>query len=326
MAVFTKIDTALANDILSNYNLGELSNLTGISAGIENSNYFLDTTDGRYVLTVFEVLKQDQIPYYLELMAHLAEHGQPVPAPQKRNDGTLFGMLGDKPVSIVTRLKGSFAPDPTARHCELAAYTQANLQLAAQNYRNHQSNLRGLEWQRRTFPDFKPYLTPEELAEYEEVLATQIRIQATTEWQSLPGGPSHCDLFRDNVLFDKTPDGIQMGGVIDFYFAGNDKWIFDLAVALNDWCINRETGELVPELAQAWMRSYESVRPLSTSEKQLMPQALQAAALRFWTSRLYDYHLPREALDLKPHDPDHFRRIMHQRSKNLGNVDAALGF
>ena len=134
-------------------------------------------------------------------------------------------------------------------------------------------------------------------------LAEQQAASATASWQSLPSGPAHCDLFRDNVLFAGTFDDPLMGGFIDFYFAGCDTWLFDVAVSVNDWCIERDTGAFIPELVQSWLRAYAEVRPFTDAERQAWPLMLRGAALRFWLSRLYDYFLPRPAQTLKPHDP-----------------------
>ncbi|HLS50647.1 MAG TPA: phosphotransferase, partial [Burkholderiaceae bacterium] len=132
-------------------------------------------------------------------------------------------------------------------------------------------------------------------------------------YQQLPSGPAHCDLFRDNVLFDGTFENPRMGGFIDFYFAGWDTWLFDVAVSVNDWCIEQHSGKFVPELLDAWLSSYAKVRPFTAVEQKAWPIVLRAAALRFWVSRLYDYFLPRPAQTLKPHDPSHFERVLKQR-------------
>ncbi len=123
----------------------------------------------------------------------------------------------------------------------------------------------------------------------------------------------HADLFRDNVMFDQG----QLSGLFDFYFAGIDSFAFDLAVCLNDWCIDHGTGDPEPERASAMREAYESVRPLTAAERELMPAMLRAGALRFWISRLWDWHLPREASMLKPHDPTHFERVLRERLEQL---------
>lgn len=313
MAVFTPVTDSDASKLLCGYSLGDLVSLTGISAGIENSNFFLETTSGNYVLTVFEVLKAEQLPFYVELMHHLASQDVPVPMPQTRTDGLRISKLCGKPAIIVSRMRGNWVREPGLKHCEIAARTLAQTQLAGSDFQIRQPNLRGLKWWQQTAPQVKEFLTQSQRALLENALQTQINLADSGKLDMLPGGPAHCDYFRDNVLFDGTLDQPVMGGVIDFYFAGCDRWLFDLAVAVNDWCVNVETGEIDQPRFDAWMTGYGSVRRFTDLELELWPQMLQAAALRFWISRLYDYHHPRPAQTLKPHDPNQFERILRQR-------------
>lgn len=313
MAVFTPVSEADARELLSHYDLGELISLTGISAGIENSNFFLNTTQGNFVLTLFEVLTFEQLPFYVELMFHLANHGVAVPMPQTRHDDKRLGMLNGKPCIIATRLPGQWVAAPTGQHCKIAAYTQARIHLAAKDFTIHQPNLRGLPWWEETVPKVLPFLNDAQRTLLENTLAEQIRLTQNGAYADLPSGPAHCDFFRDNVLFTGTETEPVMGGVIDFYFAGVDTWLFDVAVAVNDWCIDLKTGVLDPIRVHAWLRGYTKLRPFTTQEATLWPSVLQAAALRFWISRLNDFHFPREAQSLKPHDPMHFERILHER-------------
>ena len=314
MAVFTPVSEPDARNLLSNYSLGEFVSLKGIAAGIENSNYFLCTTSAEYVLTIFEVLKAEQLPFYIELMHHLAERNIPVPKPQTRRDGSRLATLHNKPAAIVSKLPGSYIVSPTAAHCALTGATLAQAHLAAVDFPIHQKNLRGLAWWQETVPVVLPFLTSTARDLLTTSLAEQVTKAQSLDWQALPKGPSHCDLFRDNVLFAGTPDRPVLGGFIDFYFAGVDAWLFDVAVCINDWCIEHTTGRIIPELASAWLQAYSRVRPFTEQEHRLWPTMLRAAALRFWISRLYDFYLPRPAQTLKPHDPTHFERILSQRT------------
>ncbi|OZI25712.1 homoserine kinase [Bordetella genomosp. 7] len=313
MAVFTPVSDADARALLTRFELGELVSLRGITAGIENTNYFLATTRGEYVLTLFEVLTQEQLPFYIELMHHLASRGVPVPQPQTLLDGSRLTTLHGKPCAIVTRLPGGYEPAPGPTHCALAGATLARAHLAARDFPLQQPNLRGLAWWRETAPKVMPFLD----AGQARLLALELELQqtaaATPAWQALPAGPAHCDLFRDNVLFAGTFETPQMGGIIDFYFAGCDTWLFDVAVSVNDWCIERDSGKFVPELVHAWLQAYAAVRPFTDDERQAWPTMLRGAALRFWISRLYDFFLPRPAQTLKPHDPRHFERVLQAR-------------
>jgi len=313
MAVFTPVSDDDARELLKHYSLGELISLRGITAGIENTNYFLATTQGEYVLTLFEVLTYEQLPFYIELMHHLAQKGIPVPEPQTRRNGERLGLLHGKPTAIVTRLSGGYEPDPGATHCALAGATLARTHLAGSSFAMQQPNLRGLAWWRETIPKVLPFLDPGQAELISAVLEEQIAFAQSGLYGELPSGPAHCDLFRDNVLFDGTYETPRMGGFIDFYFAGCDTWLFDVAVSVNDWCIDRNSGVFIDEKLQAWLRAYAQVRPFTAAERQAWPLLLQAAALRFWTSRLFDYFLPRPAQTLKPHDPRHFERVLRER-------------
>ena len=315
MAVFTSVSDDDARALLAHFDLGDLVSLRGITAGIENTNYFLATTRGEYVLTLFEVLTQAQLPFYIELMHHLASRGVPVPQPQTLFDGSRLTTLHGKPCAIVTRLPGGYEPAPGSAHCALAGATLARAHLAARDFPLQQPNLRGLAWWRETAPQVLPFLDVAQAHLLTCELDDQQRVAATPAWQALPSGPAHCDLFRDNVLFAGTFEDPMMGGIIDFYFAGCDTWLFDVAVSVNDWCIERDTGEFVPALAHAWLQAYAGVRPFTDDERQAWPHMLRAAALRFWVSRLYDYFLPRPAQTLKPHDPRHFERVLQARHR-----------
>lgn len=317
MAVFTLVSDNDAQSLLARYAIGELVSLRGITAGIENTNYFLSTTQGEFVLTLFEVLTHEQLPFYIELMHHLAERGIPVPKPQALREGGLITTLNGKPCSIVTRLSGGYEPDPSATHCALAGQTLARAHLAGRDFSIQQPNLRGLSWWQATIPTVQPFLDASQKNLILQVLDEQTQFAATDTYLALPRGPAHCDLFRDNVLFDGTFEMPRMGGIIDFYFAGHDAWLFDVAVSVNDWCIERTTGVFDEQKLQAWLQAYASVRPFTAGEKEAWPTLLQAAALRFWTSRLYDYFLPRPAQTLKPHDPRHFERILRERRRTL---------
>ena len=317
MAVFTIVSDDDARALLRQYALGEFVALRGIAAGIENSNFFLTTTQGEYVLTVFEVLTAEQLPFYIELMHHLAQRGVPVPQPQTRLDGARLSTLLQKPAAIVNRLPGGYEPAPSLAHCTLAGETLAQAHLAAKDFKLSQPNLRGLAWWEQTAPVVLSYLTPALAELLTNTLAEQRTMALTQDYKNLPFGPSHCDLFRDNVLFAGTQTEPQMGGFIDFYFAGCDTWLFDVAVCVNDWCIDLTTGIVKSEHATAWLSAYASLRPFTAAEHRLWPTVLRAAALRFWISRLYDFYLPRSAKTLKPHDPSHFERVLQQRTVGL---------
>jgi len=309
MAVFTEVSFDNAAELIGRLGVGELTTLKGIAAGIENTNYFADTAQGRYVLTLFERLSFEQLPFYLHLMKHLATHGVPVPEPQADANGEILHTLGGKPAAVVNRLSGSHQLAPDSSHCESVGAMLARMHLAGQDYPRHQPNLRGLDWWGETVPVVAPHLTPAQRTLIESELAFQQQLGASAAYAALPRGPIHADLFRDNVMFE----GHKLTGFFDFYFAGVDTFLFDIAVCLNDWCIDLESGRLVEERAMAFVAAYDAVRPLGSSERRLMPALMRAAALRFWISRLWDFHLPRDAAVLKAHDPTHFERVLTHR-------------
>lgn len=309
MAVFTPVTQEQAALLMSQLGLGELTELRGIEGGIENTNYFATTDLGDYVLTLFERLDHEQLPFYLYLMKHLAEKGIPVPNPAANRDGDIVHTLCDKPAAVVNRLLGKSQLNPQAVHCKAVGAMLARMHLAGEDYHRNQPNLRGLAWWNDTVAVVLPYLQKDQARLLQSELAFQNHIAQGAAYQALPKGPVHADLFRDNVMFE----GEKLTGFFDFYFAGNDTWLFDLSVCMNDWCIDINSGEHTPERAVALLNAYQKVRPLRSAERQLLPAMLRAGALRFWISRLWDFHLPREASMLKPHDPTHFERVLRAR-------------
>ena len=323
MAVYTEVAFDEAHALASRLELGALQSMQGCAGGIENTNYFVTTDRGAYVLTLFERLGFEQLPFYLALMKHLAQRGIPVPDPAPDPAGVYLHALHGKPTTVVNRLTGASALAPTARHCACVGAMLARMHLAAVDFPMHQPNLRGLAWWNSTAPVVMPFLEPAQAALLQSELAYQNHIAAGSLYAALPRGPIHADLFRDNVLFDALPgqspaDGpVLLSGFFDFYFAGVDSWLFDIAVCLNDWCIDLDTGAGKQELHDSFLQAYAGVRPLSAAERHLLPAMQRAGALRFWISRLWDLHLPREASMLKPHDPTHFERVLRQRVASL---------
>ncbi len=309
MAVFTEVSPSEARALLRRLQLGELLELRGIEGGIENTNYFVTSDQGEYVLTLFERLTAEQLPFYLHLMKHLAQAGIPVPAPHADKRGEILLQVCGKPAALVDRLRGKSQLAPQAVHCAAVGDMLARMHLAGRDYERQQPNLRGLPWWNETVPVVLPYLEGDAAALLQSELAYQNHVAASSAYTALPRGPVHADLFRDNVMFD----GEQLTGFFDFYFAGVDTWLFDLAVCLNDWCIDLATGTHDPERAQAMLAAYQAVRPLTAAERELLPAILRAGALRFWISRLWDFYLPREAAMLTPHDPTHFERVLRER-------------
>jgi homoserine kinase type II len=316
MAVFTPVSEGSLRQLLGRFDLGELVAFEGIASGIENTNYFVDTTAGRYVLTLFEKLTAAQLPFYLELMRHLADRGIACPRPMADRSGAIVHTCESKPASIATRLKGQWQPRPTAAHCRLLGAALASSHQAVADYPGTQPNLRGLAWWEQTVPQILPFVSADQAELLSNELTAQAAFAKTAAAQRLARGAVHADVFRDNVLFEETAAGPVMGGFIDFYFAGVESFVFDLAVAANDWCVDHneeDTGNFLTPHLDALLKGYQAVRRLSEDEQAAWPMMLRAAAYRFWVSRLYDWYLPRNAAMLTAKDPGHFERLLRTR-------------
>lgn len=324
MAVFTEVPAQEAAALLARLQLGQLRELRGIEGGIENTNYFATTDQGEWVLTLFERLTFEQLPFYLHLMKHLAQRGIAVPDPAADRDGEILHTLLGKPAAVVNRLRGHSELAPREEHCAAVGDMLARMHLAARDFPRSQPNLRGLAWWNETVPVVLPYVDSDAAALLRSELAFQNHVASGSAYSALPRGPIHADLFRDNVLFDDDDANPTLTGFFDFYFAGVDSWLFDIAVCLNDWCVDLASGRHDGGRAAAFLHAYDARRPLAEAERQLLPAALRAGALRFWISRLWDYYLPREARLLTAHDPAHFERVLRQRVQHPVRADECL--
>ena len=320
MAVYTEVTFDEAAALIATLNIGALTSLNGCVGGIENTNYFADTTQGRYVLTLFERLSHAQLPFYLQLMKHLARRGIAVPDPQPDATGEILLTLCGKPAAVVNRLRGEHHLAPSAADCAQLGGMLARMHLAGQDFPLQQPNLRGLAWWTETVPVVLPFLTPSQAELINTELQLAQHVAASSAYAALPRGAIHADLFRDNAMFD----GNQLSGFFDFYFAGVDCLLFDVAVCLNDWCIDLPSGVLVEERANALLHAYETVRVFSADELRLLPTLMRNAALRFWLSRLWDVHLPRCATVLTAHDPTHFERVLRRRAEQTWHYRSAV--
>jgi homoserine kinase type II len=309
MAVFTSVTLDDLSQWIKQFPLGKALALQGIASGIENSNFFLTTERGEYVLTIFENLSFEQLPFYVQLMRHLAERGVPVPDPVPNDGGELVVALQGKPAIIVSKLDGSSQMDPQPVHCAEVGAMLAKMHLAGRDFPMRQPNLRGLDWWTETVPGILPHLDADTGALLRSELAFQQDFAAGATYGALQRGPVHADLFRNNVMFV----GEKLTGCFDFYFAGWDTWLFDIAVTVNDWCIDLASGRLDEARVLALTCAYHAARPFTRAEQDAWQPMLRAAALRFWVSRLYDFHKPRAAEMLTPHDPTHFERVLRQR-------------
>ncbi len=303
MAVFTTVTEQEFSAWLSHYSLGSLLELQGIASGIENTNYFVNTSNGRFVLTLFEKLKAHELPFFLNLMAHLARHGIPCPSPVANRHNQFLGELNSKPACIVSRLAGKSLTHPTVSNCAAVGAMLGQMHEAGQGFTEIMRNPRDAAWRAAAAGQVMCFLNPQDAA----LLKSEVDFHQQHTLSALPQGVVHADLFRDNVLFD----GERVGGLIDFYFACNDCLLYDVAITVNDWCMG-EGSRLDEQRTRALLDAYHAVRPFTPAEKELWPLALRVAALRFWISRLFDLHKPRDGELVHTHNPDQFKSILQQ--------------
>jgi len=300
MAVFTTVSEAELTAWLADYSLGQLLEVQGIAAGIENTNYFVTTSNGRFVLTLFEILTAEELPFYLNLMAHLARHGIPCPNPMANRHNQFLGTLNHKPACIVSRLSGKSTATPSHEQCSAIGAMLGQLHIAGQSFSQNMPNPRGAAWCATTATLVRPFLD----AAQAELLDNEVALHSHNNSAQLPQGVIHADLFHDNALLE----GNRIGGLIDFYFACTDALLYDIAITVNDWCM--DNFKLDIRRTHALLRSYHVVRPFQESERDAWPEMLRLSALRFWLSRLHDIHLPRDGELVNPRNPEHFKLIL----------------
>jgi homoserine kinase type II len=301
MSVFTKVSHDELIAFLSQYPVGELVGFQGIGEGVENTNYFVDTADGRWVLTLFERLNHADLPFFLGLMAHLADAGFPGAAPLRSRAGDALMTLNGKPAALVRRLAGQWELFPHAEQCAQVGRVLAQLHLVGQTYGGRCENSRGAGWRRRT----GLALLPEVDGPAHALIESELAAQATLDLSALPQGIIHADLFKDNVLFVER----RLSGVIDFYYACNDALVYDLAVAVNDWCFST-AGQFQLDRFSALVEGYRQLRPPTAAECAAWPLVVRAAAFRFYLSRLQDWVHPRAGDLVHIKDPEPYRQIL----------------
>ena len=304
MSVYTRVNDADLADFLGHYAVGELIDYTGISDGIENTNYFVTTSGGRYVLTLFEQLSAAELPYFLDLMAFLAEHDVSSAHPIADRQGHYLRTLKDKPAALVQRLSGYTVEKPNPAQCAALGAMLGRLHAVGHEFTGHRDNDRGPHWWHDTSEKLDGHISTDD----RQMLDAELAYQAGLRHRQLPRGVIHADLFRDNALFLDD----DLTGIIDFYYACNDVLLYDLAVTVNDWCSTGK-GALDPQRSTAMLQAYCAQRPVSDEEIAAWPVMLRAGALRFWLSRLHDKHFPKEGEITHIKGPEVFRRILTQR-------------
>lgn len=296
MSVYTTVGRTELAAWLQPLGLGELIDHAGIAAGMQNSNYFVTTARGRFVLTLFEHLEPAALDFYLALQDRLAGSGLPCPRPVADSQGRRWRLLAGKPAALLTCLPGAAVEQVSVEHCRVVGALLARLHLAAAKMPDSLPNPCGAAWRRHVGESLLPLVDAEERL----MLADELAFQSAQDWSALPRGVIHADLFRDNVLWDASG---QLSGVLDFYFAGEDAWLFDLAVVANDWCADDAA-------LAALVEGYAGIRPLLEVERQAWPAMRRAAALRFWLLRLEVRHRPRQGDVVTIKNPDDFRRLL----------------
>ncbi|ADZ89502.1 homoserine kinase [Marinomonas mediterranea] len=317
MAVYTSLADSDMRDLVADYYLGELISYQGISGGVENTNYFLTTTTGKYVLTLFEEFEYKEVPYFLDVVAHLKHKGFNVPAALIDCHGERLRIIKDRPAIIVDCFAGGLLDETTIKSCKMMGETLAKLHTAGLDFSEHRESHRGMQWWRETSKQLAPELEPEQA----HLLLEQIsEFDAFIEKHDdeIPKGTIHADLFYNNTLFE----GEELSAIIDFYNACYSWLMYDLAIVVNDWCSDIETGELDMEKYHALVNAYIHERQPNAAEINAWPYMQKAAAMRFWLSRLEAWHGAKHDAErlAQQHDPKELQRILEARIRYTPNL------
>jgi homoserine kinase type II len=310
MAVYTDVSEGELETFLREYPAGKLLSYKGIAEGSENSNFLLHTSEGSFILTLYEKrVDIDDLPFFLGLMHHLAGKGISCPLPVERHDGKLFGVLAGRPAALITFLEGMWMRRPTVAHCREVGRTLAEMHVAGMDFPLSRPNALAIDGWRKLWAG-----SHERADEVEKGLAAEVDADFALfdrEWpKTLPSGIIHADLFPDNVFFL----GDKLSGVIDFYFACNDFFAYDIATCLNAWCFEKDFSFNLTK-GRALLGAYQAVRPLSDDEKQALPLLARGSALRFMLTRLYDWlTIPDGALVQKRDPVEYIRRLRFHRA------------
>lgn len=313
MSVFTPITTQELQAFLSQYAVGELQTFAGIEAGVENSNFFVKTSTGHYVLTLFEQHSPHELNYFLAVMQHMANTELPIAAPIPTQTGALLSNCKGKPAALITRLAGETLLQANLQQCAAMGELLAKIHLTGQSFPLKRAPDRGHTWRMQTAERLLPLVEAKDRA----LLRKSLQHQQTIQLADLPQGLIHADLFRDNTLFIHN----QLSGVLDWYYACNDCWLYDLAIVVNDWCCSEE-GALDPERLVSCLSAYQRIRPFTHLEAEQWQVLLEAAALRFWLSRLVATLEPRAGSLVLQKDPFEFRQKLEQRQTEAALIRA----
>ena len=312
MAVYTSITSNDLNNWIKRFNLEEFINFKGISSGVTNSNYLINMSDSKYILTIFEHNKIDELPFYVDLMTFLSKQNFLCPVPITNRDGEALSILKDKPALMVSFLEGKERTSRDSKCSYLVGEYLAKLHLTAKKFSKINKNPRDLNWMSEMFLNIQKYLSSED----KKIIELEIHYQKEFNREDLPRGIIHGDLFQDNVLF--LDDNVS--GIIDFYYACNEIFIYDVAITINDWCIDKD-GKINKLMFLEFLKGYESVRTLLSKEYDYLNIALRMAALRFWLSRLGDFHNAKKGEITSIKDPNHFKNILLDRQIMKNHVN-----
>jgi len=309
MAVYTKVETTDVEAVLNHFGLGRLRSMRGIAEGVENSNYLIESDQARFILTLYEKrVNRADLPFFLGLMQHLNAAGIPCPLPVENAAGEALFEVKGRPAAIITYLDGVSIENPNAEHCAQLGAALARLHDAQDGFHLSRANDLSIDGWSQIAAKTHARADSVETG-LAEIIAAELETLKTIWPQpgSLPEGVIHADLFPDNVFFLKG----TLSGLIDFYFACNDAFTYDIAICLNAWCFS-STAQFLPEHAAAVLSGYQGVRPLNTAELNALPVLCRGAALRFLLTRLYDWLNPTPGALVQPKDPrDYLARLKH---------------
>jgi homoserine kinase type II len=309
MAVYTDVAAEELAEFLRGYDIGELLSYKGIAEGVENSNFLMHTSKGAYILTLYEKrVAEDDLPYFLTLMAHLCAHGVRCPQPARNRSGAVYSTLAGRPAAIINFLEGMWPRRPNAAHCAGVGEALARMHLAGRDFPMFRANPLSVSGWRPLF-DRATDRADSVQAGLRDFIARELDYLEASWPNDLPVGVIHADLFPDNVFFL----GDKLSGLIDFPFSCNDILAYDVAICLNAWCFEPDHSFNVTK-ARALLNAYGRIRPLSETEQKALPLLARGAAMRFLLTRLVDFlNVPAGAL-VKPKDPvEYVRKLRFQQ-------------
>jgi homoserine kinase type II len=306
MAVYTQINKSELQDWLKNFSIGNLKSFKGISSGVTNTNYIVETESNKFILTIFEHNQMEELPFFFDLMGFLASKNFPCPLPLKNNNNTNLTPLKDKPAVLVSFLLGAAKESIAENDCHAVGEALAKFHTSTIDFSGKRKNNRDIDWISNKFNELKRNLSSFD----QRIIELEIDYQKHSHINGLPVGIIHGDLFRDNVFFHQN----KLSAFIDFYYACNDYFVLDLAIVINDWCSNTD-GTIKKEKFDQFLSGYQSIRKLESLEFKCLQNSLRLSALRFWISRLDAYYNIFKDENNLIKDPDYFKKVLLDRQR-----------